>query len=319
MNHIAIASSLRKARDVEPIDQYPIYELGAALSLLKESARASEHSSAQTADQIYAVWTAQNQLRRLLSGNPFQIVFSNDAAENLLGSVTRMTVLLDGQSTSSPPGPAPEPWQWFQVRSNIDVFEHQFSAELKKMAAYAVPERGIYKIDGLVDNADKHIHHTVIDIVDDFARAELKAAGRCLAFGLCAASGFHSARAVECVLKQFCALYLPNLAIGDLTMGQMVSALGDMHTAKEKKDLLPSANTLRHLKDFTEFDRNPVIHKMVVVEEIDAHTLFNSAAAVIVEMAKAIKTGGRSDRTISATVNYLGAPFEKIDVEEQPS
>ncbi len=71
-------------------------------------------------------------------------------------------------------------------------------------------------------------------------------------------------------------------------MGQMVSALGDMYKAKKKAAKLPKENTLRHLKDFTGFDRNPLIHKTVVLDEVDAHTLFNAAASLIVEMTKEV-------------------------------
>lgn len=159
------------------------------------------------------------------------------------------------------------------------------------------------------------MHRSVIDQVPDFARTELKAAGRCLAFVLNAASGFHSARAVECVLRHYCALYLPEVATESMTMGQIVSALEDAEKAKKKRTELPAKNTLRHLRDFTQFDRSPAIHRMVVVEEIDAHTLFNSATAVIVEMARTLKTANLTAPTANIRRNALAAPISGSNSE----
>ena len=190
--------------------------------------------------------------------------------------------------SQQPPPPVVETWRWYSIRNEIDVFEHQFSAELKKMAVYQVPARGIYNIELLVDQAHLHIHDTVRHEPTDFAIEEFKTAGRCLAFGLYSASGFHSIRSVENVLRQYHAVYLHEQKSDTMTMGQMTSALDDMHNAKNKSPRLPNKNTIRHLKDFTGFDRNPLVHKTVDLTEIDAATLFNSAASLIVEMSKEI-------------------------------
>lgn len=190
------------------------------------------------------------------------------------------------EENSSPPAPPVPEWRWFAIKNGIDVFEHQFSAELQKIATYAVPDRGIFKTDGLVDAADGHIHETVREHVDEFAIGEFRAAGRCLAFGLYSASGFHSSRAVESVLRTYHKSFLPDQNSDDMSLGQMASALDDMHKAKKKAARLPSENTIRQLRDFTSFDRNPLMHKTVALEEIEAGQLFNSAAVLIVAMTR---------------------------------
>ena len=225
----------------------------------------------------------------------------------------------------SPPPADPEPWHWYSIANGVEVFEHQFSAELKKTAAYAVPERGIFKTEGLVDTADNHIHETVRDMMPRFARAEFQAAGRCLAFGLYSASGFHSARAVESVLRQYHRNFLPAQNSDAQTMGQMASALDDMHSAKKRAKNLPRQNTIRHLRDFTNFDRNPLIHKTVVLEELDALTLFNAAASVIVEMAKELVEERAPDPVVARPVMAMDETIASSGKraadapEEQPS
>ena len=276
--------------DVQPIDQYPIYELGAALQRLKDAAYAMTTDRPPDATTFYGdLWLAEQQLTRLLNGVPFRLHFCRSAAETLAGHIAPlMNEMLENRRKGNPQTvlPSTEDWRWYSIRNDIAVFEHQFSAELQKTATYAVPERGIFRTEGLVDSADLHVHHSVHAAVSDFARNEFRSAGRCLAFGLYSASGFHSARAVEDVLRAYHHLHLPGSNSEKLSMGNMASALDDMHKATEKPPRLPSPNTVRHVKDFASYDRNPLMHKTVVLEELHAVTLLNTAASVTVEMAK---------------------------------
>ncbi len=165
----------------------------------------------------------------------------------------------------------------------------------------------------------------MIDAVSKFAREEFQAAGRCLAFGLYSASGFHSARAVETVLRDYHHRFLPAQKSDDMTMGRMASALDNMHSAKEKAKHLPRENPVRHLRDFTSYDRNPLIHKTVVLEEIDAVTLFSAAASVIVEMAKELrgeKPHLKDDAAKPALLEEANGPANALlagVADEQPS
>jgi hypothetical protein len=299
---------------VQPIDQFPIYELGAALQQLKEAVSSSQ--TIEPRDQMGALWFAEYQLSRLMSGTPFHVSFCKEAAQALLGNIHAL--LNELNKTPKTPGvhtltsPQPEAWRWYAIRSGIDVFEHQFGAELKRMATYGVPDRGIFKTEALVDSADRHIHDSVRSAVPQFAIAEFQAAGRCLAFGLYSASGFHSARAVENVLRKYQQKFLQVQESDEMTLGQMASALDDMHNAKKKSPKLPAKNTIRHIKDFNSFDRNPLIHKTVILQEIDAVTLFNAAASLIVEMSKELLI----EQQKNAVVVPSNTPFQAVEAQE---
>lgn len=299
--------------DVQPIDQYPIYELGSALERLKDAAYAmTADKPGESASYYGSLWFAHHQLTRLLNGVPFSVHFCRGAVISLLENIR--PIMNELSETRRKPDPtnilmtASEDWRWYSIRSGIGVFENQFSAELQKTAAYAVPERGIFKTEGLVDSADQHIHQSVHAGVSEFARREFKAAGRCLAFGLYSASGFHSARAVEDVLRTYHRLHLPDSNSEELTLGNMASALDDMHKAKKKAHRLPSQNTIRHLKDFASYDRNPLMHKTVVLEELHAVTLLNTAASVIVEMAREILVAREETAELPLLDGELSAP-----------
>lgn len=283
---------------MRPVDQYPIYELGGALQILKEVASHIEEEPPLSLNRFAALWFAEYRLKALLDGRPFQISFCRNSARSIVHHTSALLHASKGKTLSEGSALAlygDDSWRWFSLRGDIEAFEHQFAAELQRMATYAVPDIGIFKTESLVDAADRHIHESVRAEVPTFAITEIQAAGRCLAFGLCSASGFHSARAVECVLREYHGHFLPTANSADLTMGNMASALADMHKAKQKAENLPKQNTVRHIKDFVDYDRNPLMHKNVELQEIHAVTLFNSAASVIVEMTKEISDSLQRD------------------------
>jgi hypothetical protein len=61
-----------------------------------------------------------------------------------------------------------ESWQVSLIKSSIEVFEHQFSAELKKMVIYAVPRRGIFDTERLVASAEGHLPQSIRDDLSSF-------------------------------------------------------------------------------------------------------------------------------------------------------
>lgn len=288
------------ARDVKPIDQFPIYELGAAMQDLR-SVCAREGASRM--DQLIALWQASSCLTGLLSGTYLEVSYCRAATEELLRAVRDTLSLYEKDDEhfdlESPGLPSA---RLFKVRSKLDIFQHQLSGELKKQAAYAVPNQGIFNTEHLVDKADQHIHESVRDLLPPFALSEYRKAGRCLAFGLYSASGYHSARAVESVTRAYYRHvfgHAPKKA--DAGLGLMASHLND---ALEKKsecahEHAPNENTVRHLRDFARLDRNPVIHPTQELDllEIDALTMFNSALGVMQEMAKELRRS-RSSSTI---------------------
>lgn len=286
-----------RRRDVKLIDQYPIYELGAALQRLKW---ACSSGNAPALDQVQAFWTAGEELKKLLESGAVEIAFSRQSATLMLSYINNV---MAGFYQSSKPLDQLEPvptYELMHVRSQIDIFEHQFSAELAKLAVYAVPAQGIFSTERLVDNADLHIHESVRERVPSFARKEYRQAGRCLAFRLFSASGFHSARAVENVLRGYYEAFLGSPKKDDLGLGLMASHLNEMIEKKVAAKRLPKENTVRHLRDFARLDRNPLVHKAVELEEVDAVTLFNSALGVIVEMTKELVSLDQSPVTSAA-------------------
>jgi hypothetical protein len=272
---------------VKSIDQYPIYELGAALKHFKDKA---EDNESEAFPQMFATIEADRHIRRLIEGSHFEVGYCQQAAEELsesFGKIVSKYFIKDG-AFNVPEEPVPSS-KLSMLITDIERFEHQLSAELKKIGTYYVPERGIYNTERLVDSADKHIHKSVRDGVPHFSLQEIRRSGRCLAFGLYSASGFHAARAVESITRLYYEKYLGKPKNKNLTLGLMASHLESYKPKKLKSEQPPNEKTVRHLKDFTSLDRNPLMHRFVDLSEKDAMTLFSSATSVISEMAGEIK------------------------------
>lgn len=287
LNRIAVAAD--EVGTVKLIDQFPMYELGGALRNLRVTC------STETEDpfeQVYAIWLAANALNKVLNGEQ-PLNFCRAAAEELLRELQEKDHKLGRPKDESNKLSALKPWEFQGIRNKIEIFEHQLSAELKKTASYAVPTRGIFSTELLAENAERHIHETIRIHLSEFTIAEYRAAGRCLAFGQYSACGFHAARAVEDQLRIYFERFLGEPP--EETMGQLAGKLSDLLKSKEDR-LKPQENTVRHIKDLTNFDRNPLMHRRVVLNEVDATTLFNNALSVIGEMVKELLSLDDSDK-----------------------
>ncbi len=266
-------------------DQYPLYELGGSLQQLK-SAMARD---AKPFDQLVAVFDASSHVSRLLKGQPLEISYCRDTAERLKALLdTASEEFRNKEEGAYRAEKALHTWTASQIKSAIEVFEHQFSAEVKKTPVYAVPRRGIFDTERLVETADSHLPDSIRRTIPKFAVSEFRQAGRCLAFGLFSASGFHALRAAECALKQYYAAFLGDAKKDDITMGLIASHLKDRLEAKDTRLPKPNAATLRTIADITSFDRNPLTHKELELTEDDAAMLFNRAQGMISMMAREI-------------------------------
>lgn len=267
---------------VKLVDQYPLYELGGALRGLRDVSRLELDDPFV---QLYELWAGGRKLSEVLASD-MPLDFCRKSALELLSEIR------EREQELSKPGAETKallPWQFGALRKKIEVFENQLSGELHKSPTYTLEDVGIFNLELLAEFGERHIHESIRAAMPPFAVNEFKTAGRCLAFGLFSASGFHSVRAVESVLHVYYEKFRGPPP--DKPMGLLASHLNDLLTA-EGVMLRPRENTVRYIRDITNFDRNPLIHRGVELEEIDATTLFNSALGVIVEMMKEMASLG---------------------------
>ena len=162
-------------------------------------------------------------------------------------------------------------------------FEMIFAEEMREAATYRVPNRGIFDTRKLVDDADCTFPAEVLSAVPQKTKDEWRAAGRCLAFGMFTACGFHVARAVEGTLEAYFSAFNGGPDNRLKNWGQYLDRLENC-----AGPVLPNPKTLGELKQLKDDWRNPLMHPRVVLEEADARTVFNNGETLVIMMAQEV-------------------------------
>lgn len=173
------------------------------------------------------------------------------------------------------------------LRGSIERFETIFSEEMRETATYFVPRRGIYSTSALVDSAHETFPIAILPFVPSKALEEWRSAGRCLAFNLLSASGFHVARAVESLMEKYYQVFCDK---PDHTLRSWY----DYHDALTKVrntgvNPAPSEKTLAEIDQMRTDYRNPIMHPRVVLSEGDARMLFANGESLIIAIAQELQ------------------------------
>jgi hypothetical protein len=281
--------AIRGRPSMERIDLYSFYQIANGIHPLAELSERELPAAAL----FFPLVNARGSLTILLGPDaPVKIELSRQAAHDLLNSMSIIEAkyFRDQNGDFSFPDAATIAGQWevHGLKENLKTFEAVFRAEMQNSATYRVPKRGIYNIGDLVDRAAEAFSDTLRPHIGKVALDEYQQAGRCYAFGLYTASGYHSCRAAEGVLRAYYRMFTGKSDSGDETWGQLLNALTGENSgkkdAKPKEALAPvkTLDQIRHLKDF---NRNPISHLRSVLEEKDADELLSRAKVVIMAMA----------------------------------
>jgi hypothetical protein len=264
---------------VERINQFDMYRLGQALAGLVALARQEKDIHPRAA--VYHIWSARDEMDRLLH-SPVSLGTSRSSAQTLASSLAAMfnEHFNGGKFPDSKSEPIPS-WEFGMLKSYIEKFETVFGEEMAEAAAYAVPRRGIFYTPALVDAADECFPQDLLPHIPEKARVEWRAAGRCFAFNLLSASGFHVARAVEGTMEAYFQL-LSNQP------GQILKTWNDYIIELEKIQKAGRAPIPEGKTQMKDDYRNPIMHPRVVLSEGDTKMLFNNGESLIIAMAQEI-------------------------------
>jgi hypothetical protein len=196
---------------------------------------------------------------------------------------------------SSKPGAGHFPkGAWGILKTTVQDFETVFREEMRETATYFVPRRGIFYTPALVDTADEAFPAELLAYIPEKTREDWKAAGRCLAFNLLSASGFHVARGVEGTLEAYYQLFSGKTGETLKSWNDYIVALRKI--AAQNPTPTPREKTLAELQQMKDDYRNPIMHPRVVLTEPDARMLFANGESLIIAMAQEIaaakSTGG---------------------------
>lgn len=283
---------------MERINQYDFYEMSKTFQRLT-----ALKGGVTRYDAFMPIWAAQRTINALLEGRPIEPGVSRGKAQQFANVVRG---IVDRHFTEKGPNGA-EQWrfpskggaeiipdfEWGLVTDALSQFEMIFAEEMRERATYRVPDRGIYNTAKLVDAADTTFPLEMSGLVPEKCKLEWRAAGRCMAFGMFTACGFHVARAVEGALESYFQTFNGRPDPRKKQWGDYLAALEKIGPGEVKP--APDPKTLGELRQMKDDWRNPLMHPRVVLGEADARSVFNNGETLIMlmvqEIAKASSSG----------------------------
>jgi hypothetical protein len=163
---------------------------------------------------------------------------------------------------------------------SVQFFSTIVMEEMDRTHVYTVIDKGNLSVDKLVEGASKGYPPEVLALLDKWMCDEINDSGRCMAFTLYTACGFHILRAVEIGIKGYV-----HAATGTLpptnrrNWGEYINLLNNAGAGSDLVDLL------RILKA----KRNPLMHPQEKLEEAEAVDLFCICQAVIGSLVADVK------------------------------
>jgi hypothetical protein len=261
------------------INQIEVYNLGKsiqAVALLDESS--------DPIDTLLALIDCEHHLGTIMSAETMEFRFSKPEAAALKRSISS---LLDQEFRNEegglvPPDPnALQNWHFSPIRTAAGKFETNLAAELREAATYFVPMRGIFDTGKLIDAAEEHIPEKCRKKMNEMALDDLRSAGRCLAFNLSTAAGFHTMRCVEAVLEDYWKMFGGPGKKKNMGMNDFLKALDEYEPSNDPK---PSEGVLGALRQAKDLDRNPLMHPRKSLSDEDALRLFSLAVGALIAM-----------------------------------
>jgi hypothetical protein len=272
----------RRSDTVKQVDLPFFVELGSAL----ESATRL-NPKAGVWDAYFAVFRLRRTLATLMAGQHARLHATAHDMQTLCNAIDHFggRYFRDEKGNlASPPEGQTDEFAVSQISSAVQQFKTVLIADLRTAAAFSVMTSGIFDANMLVNSASQALGESSRQKVEASTLEELDASGKCLAFNLPTASGFHAMRAVERVIKLYLGNYIAAEEIQKMNnWGQYISAL-EKRLAGEAEPK-PSQEAIALLRQIKDIYRNPVIHPERTLSLDEASALFHSTLAAITRVA----------------------------------
>lgn len=255
---------------MQPISLPYIYGLSGALKPLNSIARDSPLK-----DSLWILFNAENELGAFLYGSVYSAALKATAkpGETLLQAIKKLTAdpnkdrLLHFIDT-------------YSVTSALNEFETVLTAEMNVCNAYFVTKKRGYDVSDLIGNAETLFPYALVAKVPE-AVPDIQQAGKCIAFEIPTAAGFHLMRALELVLR----LYFDVVGKGEPRPA--TNNLGDYLRLMTDKNL-GDAKLVAVLRQIKDLHRNEFIHPETTLTLDEAIALLGISQSAIVYMLAAL-------------------------------
>ncbi len=170
-------------------------------------------------------------------------------------------------------------WRRAHLISLFENFQSVLLSEIAVADAYIITDKAPYSTLHLIQNGESLFPYDIRTKVPE-AIPDLQAAGKCLAFELGTACGFHIMRAMEAVLREYWNAVTSGEAQDNPNLGVYITKL-EARPDCNKKVLA----ALRQIKDL---HRNPISHPDASLSVAEAFSLVGLARSAVEAMLGAI-------------------------------
>jgi hypothetical protein len=260
----------RGGNPVLPISLPYIYQLAAALKPLS----GLTYNTA-IKDSMWMLFNAESELEAFLYGSVYSKTLKATASPGqvLLQAIKKLTTdankdrLLDFMDT-------------YSVTNALVAFETVLTAEMNVCPAYFITKQRGYDVSDLITQAEVLFPAELIAKVPE-AIPDIQQAGKCIAFEIPTAAGFHLMRALELVLR----LYFDAVCKGEPRPN--TNNMGDYLATMTQKGL-GDPKAIAVLKQIKDLHRNEFIHPETTLSLDEAIGLLGIAQSAIVYMLAVI-------------------------------
>jgi len=255
------------------VDCYYFFELSIRLHPLRQLA-----ADYPVRDCWGVIWQAKNDLNAFFEIFPLRI--SREPASRVYRALSK---IVPEEFAGIKIGDEESGWQKIsyldaqEIRDSIAEFETVLKAELSNFDTYFVSQKGSFSTPDLIARAEIMLPESTRLAMPQGALDDMREAGRCLAFNLGTATGFHILRATESVIRQYYEATVGELpALKIRNWGAYIRNMRRCGKAQEKILAM-----MEHIKDSY---RNPVLHpedKVTPDEAMILMSLCNSLITMI--------------------------------------
>lgn len=198
----------------------------------------------------------------------------------------------------------------FNLHRDIKNLRTALIQGLPLLNLYSASPQGTQDIGLLIDGAAQSTFGDYFSEIDPQVIRDFDEAGKCLAFALYTATGYHAARACEGMLRTYAEEFLSVIEIAKLeTMGATIHKLRAV-----KGDAEPDRRIVDRADRVREYDRNVLMHPGQFLSDFDARSTF-AIAGELVNMIAARKHQLAIARALSARSNSSDATPPALEGE----
>jgi len=224
------------------VNQYVFYQLG---SIVHPILTVEEGQSLP--QSVWELNKARAWVEFVLDNQLFRIVVCQKTAQKLVEAIDAVVPRKTSEFSAIDAKRELTWYEAYNIRTAASEFETVFAAELATFDTYIVSKKGIYSTADLIDRADMAFDENAHTSLSAEVLSDFQQAGRCLAFELATAAGFHTMRAVEAVVRSYWRLALKK---GDSVKSpDMAVCINELRKAQESEKLMNILDDIRDLHD----------------------------------------------------------------------